>query len=491
MRLSELLSIKIRDASRDVEISNISMDTREENQNGAFFCIKGLTYDAHEYIDKAIQQGAVAIIYQYEIKIDPSQHPDIIFIKCEDTRLEFAKAAEVFYGRPSSKLRTYAVTGTNGKTTTSYLMYSVLKLFEKAAYNGTAGTIIGGRPSPYRHLTTPDTKDLIQIFKSALDEGCKSIAFELSSHALDMKRAAGVGLDVAIYTNLSRDHLDYHKTMDNYLKAKAEIFKLLKPEGLALINADDAYAEEVIAFAERAGLKKIKTYGKKEGCDYRICNIELSPSSTVFQLVIEGRSYTLKSNLISEINCYNLAAAVAALHETGFSMEDILPKLLSIDFNIGRFQFVKSSKYSIIVDFSHTPDGFEKVFEFTDALRGKDRDKKVISVFGSAGKRDKGKRPEMGRIAAKHSDYIVLTEDDNRDESPRDISLEIAEGIKAYCEYSVIDDREEAIKHALEYASEGDIVVLLGKGVEDFIYRDDRSDPWPGDHVIAAKYAEI
>lgn len=489
MRLSELLALSDIDKARNVDINNISVDTREGNEKGAFFCIRGLTYDAHEHVDKAIEQGAVAIIHQYELDIDEAKYPKIVFIKSEDTRLEFAKAAERFYGSPSSKLRTYAVTGTNGKTTTSYLMYSVLKLFEKSAYNGTAGTLIGDRPSPYTRLTTPDTKDLVKIFQSAVDEECKSIAFELSSHALDMKRAAGLGLDVAIYTNLSRDHLDYHGTMERYLEAKAEIFKLVKPGGLALINADDGHAEDFINRAKKAGVENIKTYGKKEGCDYRLCEIELSPSSTIFKLEVGDSSYILKTNLISEINCYNLTAAVAALYETGFAMEDILPKLSSIDFNIGRFQYVQSSKYSIIVDFSHTPDGFQKVFDFTDAVRGKDR--RVISVFGSAGKRDKGKRPEMGRIAAEHSDFIVLTEDDNRDERPGDISLEIAKGVKGCCEYSIIDDREEAIKRALEYASKGDIVVLLGKGVEDFIYRDDRSDPWPGDHIIAAKYAEI
>lgn len=489
MKLSELLAIKDKVVSRDVEIKNISVDTREENSEGAFFCIRGLSYDAHEHVAEAIDRGARAVIYQHELGLDQGAYPHVIFIKSEDTRLDFARAAERFYGFPSSKLRTYAVTGTNGKTTTSYLIYSILKLFEKSAYNGTAGTLIGERPSPYTRLTTPDTKDLVRIFKSAVDENCKSIAFELSSHALDMKRAAGMGLDVAIYTNLSRDHLDYHETMENYLRAKAEIFKLVKPGGLALINSDDAHAEEFMAYAGRAGLTLIKTYGKKEGCDYRIYDVELGPSSTAFKLEIEGRAYPLNTNLISEINCYNLAAAVAALHETGFSMEDILPRLLSIDFNIGRFQYVKSSKYAIIVDFAHTPDGFEKVFAFTDAVRG--QDKRVISVFGSAGKRDKGKRPEMGRIAALHSDYIILTEDDHRDERPGDISLEIAEGIKGLCEYTLIDDRAEAIKQALEYAREGDIVVILGKGVEEFMYREDRSDAWPGDHIVAAKYAEI
>lgn len=489
MKLCELLVCEHTAPARDVDVKNISMDTREENREGVFFCVRGMTYDAHEHVDEAIEQGAIAVVHQYELPLNPEDYPGVVFIQLNDTRLAFAYAAEIFYDKPSSKLKTYAVTGTNGKTTTSYLIYSLLKKFEKSAYNGTAGTLLGDKPSPYQHLTTPDTKDLVRIFKSAVDEGCKSIAFELSSHALDMKRAAGLGLDVAIYTNLSRDHLDYHGTMENYLEAKAEIFKLLKPGGFALINADDGYAKEVDTYAKKAGVRRIKTYGKKEGCDYRMFDIELSPSSTHFKLQMEGRIYELKTNLIAEINCYNLTAAIAALHSTGQGMEEIIAKLMSIDFNIGRFQYVRSSKYSIIVDYAHTPDGFEKVYAFTDAVKGENR--RVISVFGAAGKRDRGKRAEMGRIAAKHSDYLVLTEEDSRDEKPCDISLDIAEGAKGLCEYSIVDDREEAIKSALEYAKEGDIVLLLGKGVEDFLDREDRSDVWPGDHIVAAKYAEI
>ncbi len=470
----------------DLNINTLFVDSRKESANGMFFCIAGLTHDSHDYIEQAIENGAVAIVIEKDLPDISNKYPEVAFIRVASSRTALSNMAEVFNDMPSGKLKMFAVTGTNGKTSVSYLIYKILSNFEKSAYNGTAGTLIGNEQSPYTHLTTPDTLDLVDIIKKAVTSEAKSFAMEVSSHSLDMKRASAIDFDVAIYTNLSRDHLDYHGTMENYRDAKADLFRNLKNSGIAIINGDDKEAEY---FIKAASDKKVLTYGKSVNADYTFGNIELSPNGTKFILSFAGKEYPVKTNLISEINVYNLTAAIAAIHQSGKNLADIIKYLESINFNIGRFQYVKSSKYSILVDYAHTPDGFEKIFAFTDTFRAQGL--RVISVFGSAGKRDKGKRPVMGEIASKHSDLVILTEEDYRDEAPQKIAEDIVKGFIKGTEYKIETDREKAIKLALEMANPKDVILILGKGVEDFLDRDERSDAWLGDDKIAEKYAEI
>ncbi len=485
MKLKEFFN-NIEAKYGDININTLFVDSRKESTNGLFFCIKGLTHDSHKYIPQAIKNGAVAIVYDHDVSAYINKHKDIAFIQVDDTRASLSKIAEIFNDNPSSKLQMFGVTGTNGKTSVSYLIYKILSRFEKSAYNGTAGTLIGDEESPYTHLTTPDTLDLVRIIKRAADNDVKSFAIEVSSHSLDMKRASSIDFDVVIYTNLSRDHLDYHGTMIAYRDAKAELFRCLKNNGIAIINRDDKKSEY---FINACAGKKVLTYGKSKNTDYTFGNITLNSNGTIFDLNFDGKTYEVKTNLISEINVYNLTAAIAAIHQSGKNLADIIKCVENIDFNIGRFQYVASSKYSILVDYAHTPDGFEKVFAFTDSFR--ERGRRVISVFGSAGKRDKGKRPVMGKIASLHSDIVVLTGEDSRDEDPVKIAEDIANGFIDNTEYYIEADREMAIKLAIEKAEKDDLILLLGKGKEDFLDIGNESVAWLGDDQIAKKYAEI
>ncbi len=480
------LNLLFQGESKNLDIRSISSDSRNSNSEGIFFCIRGLRSDSHDFIPQAIENGAVCIVHDRNVDEYKADYPSVTFIEVKDTRVELARVSEIFYGSPSSNMIVYGVTGTNGKTTTAYILYQILSKFERSAYNGTAGTIIAGEESPYVHLTTPDTIDLTKIFKRANDMNVSSMAMEVSSHALDMKRAHGIDFDIAISTNLSRDHLDYHGSMEKYLDAKCELFRMIKPSGKAIINVDDDYAKGFIDSVENA---EVFTYGKDSTADYRFSDIELSPEGTKFNLTYQEKTYSVVTNLISEINVYNLCAAIAAIHQGGRELQDVILGARDIPFEIGRFQYIPSSKYSIIVDYAHTPGGFEKIYEFTDSIRK--GGKKLISVFGAAGKRDKGKRPIMGKIAAEHSDLLILCEEDSRDEAPSEISKDIAKGAEGICDVVINDDRESAIRLAIEKANTGDIIVILGKGVENFLDREDRSDNWDGDHIIAAKYAEL
>lgn len=493
MKLNELLkqtALEYRvenacsDLALEITVRELAVDSRKKTESSVFFCIKGMTHDSHLLVDQAIQNGALAVVYDHKVDGFQERFPKIPFIKVSESRLALAKMAELLHGKPSSSLKVYGVTGTNGKTSVSYLIYKLLSKFEKSAYNGTAGSLIGGESAAYKHLTTPDTLDLVKLFEQARNASCASIAMEVSSHALDMKRSAGIDFDIAVFTNLSRDHLDYHKTMEAYRDAKAELFRTLKPSGIAVINLDDAEAD----FFQQACLNcNIVSYGSSHSASYRFDQIVLKPNGTEFQLSHEGKSYLVRTNLISEINVYNLVAAIAALHQGGKDLGEIIKQVAWIDFNIGRFQYVKSDKYSLIVDFAHTPDAFEKIFSFSDLFRSAGT--RVISVFGSAGERDKGKRPIMGRIAELHSDRIILTEDDNRSESVLEIIQDIATGIKDKRKLSIVENRTEAIQKAFEVAEEGDLILLLGKAVDRVMYRDGFLEPYEGDDAIAARLA--
>lgn len=371
-------------------------------------------------------------------------------------------------------MKIFAVTGTNGKTTTSYLIYKILSSLEKSSYNGTAGSFIGDISFDYSGLTTPNSIQLAEFFDKARKKSSSSLAFEVSSHALSQKRADYIDIDCAIYTNLTRDHLDYHKTMEEYKKAKLELFEQLKKEAIAVLNIDDEYYED---FKNAANCKCV-SYGKSQNADFRFENEIIKPNYTEFDFVYKGKRRKIKTNLISEVNIYNLCASISAIISTGVDLDDIIECLENIDFKIGRLEYVEIEECIVIVDYAHTPDSFEKIFSF--AKKSKNSDQRIISVFGSAGKRDKGKRPIMGEIADKYSDIIILTEEDNRDESPIDIAKEIAKGIKDKTKVLIEADRLKAIKLAKEKANKNDIVLILGKAREDFLYREKEVE-WIGD----------
>ncbi len=465
------------DVKSDIEIHSISYDSRTPNENGIFFCIKGLTTDGHAYVDQAIANGAKVIVHIDDLE----KKPGITYIQVPDSLFELNRICNILYDYPCSKLVVYAVTGTNGKTTTSYIIENILSHFEKTSYMGTIGVKINGNMSQTHHMTTPDAITFCKTLENIIDSGCNSVAMEVSSHALEQHRVDTLSVDAAIFTNLTHEHLDFHKTMDAYMSAKRKLFSFVKKEGCAILNIDDKYYDEML----RGCSCKVYTYGKNPNADFFIHDIVLSPDKTYFKLKYLGKVYDIKTNLVSEINTYNLTAAIAALIHNGFEMNNIIPLLNNFDVGIGRFQTINSSKLNIIVDFAHTPDGFIKVFEFAKAITPKNN--KIVSVFGSAGRRDITKRPILGKIADEYCDKIIICEDDYRDEDPYFIANQILGGIKNKDKASIIIDRYDAIKEAILNSEKGDTILLLSKGLDQYIPKNGKDEFWMGDHIACEK----
>lgn len=473
MRLSKLFENVT--PQEDREIRSLAMDSRVDNPDGIFFCIEGLTSDGHCYAEQAAAKGATVIVHSKPVK----EVPGVVYRRVDDVPAEMNRVTDLFYGQPSRNLTVYAVTGTNGKTTISVLIQKLLAHYESCAYNGTVGTSINGELVQGIHMTTPDNIALTRLLAEVRDAGCQSIAMEISSHALDQCRADNVDIDVAIFTNLTLEHLDYHKTMEAYCEAKQKMFRNLKPDAVAVLNRDDAYYE---AFRSVCPCRTV-SYGMHEDADYRITDLRLSATGTRFNLCHGGNCYPLETDLVSEINMYNLAAALAAVHERGHDLAELAGYARVISPQIGRFQALPNDYYNLIVDFAHTPDGFEKIFRFAQSITPQGH--RIFAVFGSAGRRDFVKRPVLGEVADRYCDRIVLCEDDPRDEDPLQIAEEIKGGITHLEKVDVIADREAAIHFAVEEAEPGDTILMLAKALDRFIPRKNGEEPWIGDDQAA------
>lgn len=307
----------------------------------------------------------------------------------------------------------------------------------------------------------------------------KACAMEVSSHGLELRRVESVDFDAAVFTNLTHDHLDFHGTMERYFAAKLKLFTSLKKDALAVINVDDPYGRKIID----ACTVRTVTYGVERDADYRADDIHLGVEETSFTLIHEGKEYPVKTNLVALFNVYNLLAAIAVLAETVMPLEEILPYTGHIHQVAGRIERIcEGQPFNVIVDFAHTPDGMEKIMSYGRLITKEGC--KMIAVFGSAGKRDTKKRPIFGELADRYCDMIILTEDDPRDEDPHAIADEIRSGIH-HTQNVFISDRYSAIRQAIESANEGDTILLLGKGDEDFMYHENGRVPWKGDHHAA------
>lgn len=485
----------------NIDIEELFIDSRKFVKNGLFFCIKGMRNDSHRFIKSAIEHGARAIAYSEELCEEDIQE-GIIYVKVKDGTSAMSYAVDKFYDSPSKKLDIYAVTGTNGKTSTAYLTSEILFHFQNTAYNGTIGHKINGVLSEEEHMTTPDNLALNQLMYHLLEEDVKSFALEISSHALDQHRVDYLDVDVAVFTNLTHEHLDYHHTMEEYSRAKQKLFTMLKAGSVAIINLDDSYAEDFIRAAKTNSGVDVFTYGESTDADYRFFDIELFPNRTTFKLEFQGRVYQIETNILGKLNVYNLTAAIASVHQGKSKppMEEILPILVNMDFRIGRLDYLGLSEEEtakidekilptlpdVIIDYAHTPDGFEKVFDFARGIVK--APSKVIAVFGSAGERDTKKRPVMGKIASEVCDVIILTTEDNRSEDPMVIAEEIQGGIPDSTHVEIILNREEAIKRAIEIANAKDCVFILAKGQEPFMDTQFGVQFYENDDYLARKY---
>ncbi len=416
-----------------------------------FVAIKGHTVDGHDFINDAIKKGATNIIASHEVACN-------VPIKVVENPSKYLKEQLISnYSEPLKKLKLIGVTGTNGKTTSCYLTYQLLKeLGVKVAYIGTIGFFYEDMKIELPN-TTPEILTIYKLLTLALEKGCTTVVMEVSSHAITLDRIAGLEFTIGGFTNLTEDHLDYHKTMENYLLAKLDFLKYMSPNATFIVNHDDPSSKRFINLFQNS-----KTIGiHKE--DYQIANFEISPASTNITLNYQEKQYNIKTNLTSKFNVYNYMTALAICHEYGFSLNEIMEATANIYPPKGRCETYLVKDGFAVVDYAHTPDAVEKVIESYRELANN----RIITLVGCGGDRDPMKRPIMGKIASNNSDFVIFTSDNPRTEDPKKIMDDIINGVEKE-NYEIILDRKEAIKKALDRIEKDDIVLILGKGHEDY-----------------------
>ncbi len=466
--------------NEDVNISSIMVDSRIKLENSIFFCLVGLTVDGHSYVDNAIDNGAVAIVHSKDIN---EKKDNVTYIKVEDTTKALNEFADYFYGYPSHNMKIYGVTGTNGKTTTTYIIYDLLnKLNTKAGYIGTLGYKYDSEMHD-QFFTTPNINDLHLILSKIKNAGCEACSIEVSSQGLDLHRCDSVDFDVAIFSNLTHDHLDYHLTYRNYFNAKARLFENMKKDGIAIINVDDEYGNKML---DRCSCKSV-TYAIDSNADYKVTDLKLYSDFSEFNLTIRNAcTYFIKTNEIAKFNIYNLVSAIAALVETGYKIEDIIPLLENISSIPGRCMHINEGQdFEVIVDYAHTPDGFVKMLDYAKMIKSKNS--RIIVVFGLRGSGDMEKRPIVGSIVDDGCDEIFITADDNHEEDINHILDGIQSGIKKHIPHRY-EFREDAIKAAIDICKSEDILLILSKGDDQYNKINGKKEYYEGDNNIASKY---
>lgn len=444
--------------STNIAIEQIAFDSRKVGKFTAFVAMRGTVVDGHDFIDKAVALGAVAVICE-EVPVQLA--PEVTYIQVKDSSVALAHMADNFYDHPSGKLSLIGVTGTNGKTTTVTLLYNLFKqLGYKCGVLSTVRNIIGTEVLPATH-TTPDSLALNQLLAKMVEKGCAYCFMEVSSHAVEQNRILGLEFSVGVFTNISHDHLDYHKTFDRYILAKKKFFDALPQGAFALINSDDAQGETM--YADTRAFKR--TYGLKSMADFRAKVIE----NQLTGLHLHISESDLFSKLVGGFNAYNILAVYAVAMLLGEEKLDVLTTISALDAVEGRFQIIKSAgNVTAVVDYAHTPDALENVLQTIRSIRtGNER---VITVVGCGGNRDAEKRPIMARISCDLSDQVVLTADNPRNEDPNLIIADMQKGIDPVGQRKSIAvvDRREAIKMACTLANPGDIVLVAGKGHEKY-----------------------
>ena len=443
----------------DEEIKGISYNSKKVKKNDIFVCLTGEHVDGHEYAEEAYEKGAILCVVERRLSTDAPQ------IVVESTAKTIAQISNIFHAEPSKKLNIIGVTGTNGKTTVTHLIQHLFETFgQKCALIGTLGHKFSN-DSPYldaKH-TTPQAPELQDLLHEINEKTIDNVVMEVSSHSLVQHRVSYVDFNGAILTNLTQDHLDFHITMENYYKAKAILFANLVAGDFAIINADDEYADKFIEVLSPTVDKY--TYGIKNQADIMAKDISFSEKGASFTCIIKGKEY--KTNLIMNgvFSVYNVLAAISAAVAIGFDIEKSLEALSKISGVAGRFEII-SNKPMVIVDYAHTPDGLENVLKAAREITPENGE--LICLFGCGGDRDATKRPKMGAIAENLADKIIVTSDNPRSENPQQIITDILAGFKSTSNVIVEPDRELAIREAYKISKENDIVLIAGKGHEDY-----------------------
>jgi UDP-N-acetylmuramoyl-L-alanyl-D-glutamate--2,6-diaminopimelate ligase len=452
MRLREVLS-SAPPAAAEVEITSLAYDNRAVQPGTLFFCVPGYTRDGHEFAPDAIARGAVALVVERPLNLGVPE------IAVPSVRAAMAPAAAAFYGDPTARLQTIGVTGTNGKTTTAFLVQALLEADQRqTGLLGTVKSVIGGAERAVER-TTPEAIDLQRTFREMLDGGDVACAIEVSSHALELHRADAIHFAVAIFTNLTQDHLDFHGTMEEYFQAKRLLFTERRPK-IAVINADDPYGAR-LAGETRGAI----TFGVHSDATYRASNLSTDLTGSSFTVHGPDGATDLRSPLPGRFNVYNVLGALAAVRAVGVPIEVAAAAIETAGHVPGRFQPVDVGQgFAVLVDYAHTPDSLENVLRAARGLVTESDGARVHVVFGCGGDRDRGKRPLMGEIAVRLADRVIVTSDNPRSEDPEAIIEEILAGTGPQIEHD--PDRRAAIHAAIADARPGDVVVIAGKGHE-------------------------
>jgi UDP-N-acetylmuramoyl-L-alanyl-D-glutamate--2,6-diaminopimelate ligase len=464
MQLTDLiqrLSVKSIQGSVDREITGVRYDSRRVTAGNLFVAVRGAAFDGHSFIEQAIDKGGVAVVGEQAAL---SQRATTIVV--QDSREALAQLGAAFFGYPSRKLKMIGVTGTNGKSTTSFL---IKHLLERASQStGLIGTVqyeIGERllPAP---RTTPESLDLQELLSQCVEVGCRNVVIEVSSHALSQGRSSEIDFSVGVFTNLTRDHLDFHRGMKDYFEAKARLFESLRQSGnkdrKAVINVDDPYGQQLVGRFGRD--LSIITYGMGARADFRASDFKVEMNGTSYRLDAKDKSYLVRLPLIGRFNIYNSLAALATARAAGLDVRNAVLALAKAPQIPGRLEAVPAKrKFQVFVDYAHTDDALLNVVKTCRDLNPS----RLILVFGCGGNRDRTKRPLMGAIADQYADYAFITSDNPRKEDPEEILRDVETGFQ-HKNYEKVVDRREAIARAIAMAQPRDIVLITGKGHEKY-----------------------
>lgn len=465
----------------DREVESIAYDSRRVQKNSLFVALRGEKSDGHQFIDQAIDKGATTIVTEREEK-----HARATSVIVENSRTALADLATTFYGHPVRRLKMAGVTGTNGKTTTTFLIKHICD--QAGLRCGLIGTVryeIGERVLPAVR-TTPESLEVQELLAQMLNAGCKAGAMEVSSHALAQERTRGLEWDVAVFTNLTQDHLDFHGTMENYFESKVKLFTGLaeqteKTKNVAVINADDRHGELLLSRLEKK--TPTVTYGMGARADFRASNYRMEFGGTSYQLDARGKNYLVRVPLIGRFNVANSMAALAAANSLGVNLREAILSLGKSPQVPGRLEAVPAKRqFQIFVDYAHTDDALLNVLKTLRELAPR----RLIVVFGCGGDRDRQKRPLMGRVVDQNADYGIITSDNPRKENPDAVIAEVEKGFRSD-RYEKVPDRTEAISRAIALAQPHDIVLIAGKGHEAYQEFSDHTVPF--DDVQVARRA--
>ncbi len=478
----------------DEVVTGVEYDSRKVKPGAVFVAMKGGSTDGNRYVEKAIAAGALGIITDSSNTFDHLlvYQAGMPVVEVEHGRRALAEASAAFFGHPERKLAATGITGTNGKTTTAYLTEALLNAAKRTTVLvGTIEYHVAGEVRASVH-TTPESRDLFELMAEGAGRGATELVTEVSSHALDQGRAMGLHFDVAVFTNLTRDHLDYHQTMEKYFAAKLLLFDgtVYRTPRVAVINAHDARAEELSAAASKAGAE-VRSYGVGVG-DWRAARHTLTPGGAVIDLETPAGAARVTSRLAGEVNILNLLAAFTAAHARGVPFATLVESVAQLNPVPGRFQPVDAGQpFTVIVDYAHTDDALRNLIVLARQMTAKSGGR-VITLFGCGGDRDRTKRPKMGQAAGSGSDFVVATSDNPRSEEPLAILAEVEPGLKSSgAKYTIEPDRGAAISIALYAARAGDVVLLAGKGHEKEQILAGRTIPFDDAEVALAALAQL